>query len=485
MSKTGNSLAGIVSQVGTADVTAIRQFLFSNPSQPLVATGSGGCESSGDFLALLYGARGGMAQAVTPYTFNSFSDNALRTAKIVLISKGGHNNDIIAATRRALEVNPAGTASINFSDSDRNEALKLFRKAGAPNAFVPSVHGTHDGFVSVGTSIAYFALLTKVFQPGVDLGKYMEAPEKPFTFCLNDGTTLAPSEFGKIRSYVLLHGSWGRPVASNLEGKMVESGLAPAIVCDYRNHCHGRFIWESNHLDETAVVMFISPRERDIAERTRKYLPASTKLVLIETAEDAPEASLDLLVRATEFFRAACDATGVNPVSPSNPGRIDKRVPISIPFVAEMRKTPGWEEVFIANCKDYKFMKSKLARFKIANISEKEISLIKPDGKTQVKMTWVKFYQQYHGNLNELIIKFIEKGKNVCKLSDGKRLSLQPWADAMMGAALTMQIICGDDPTVTTRAEQIAKNAVKELPEYLNRAKAIFPDMQFDAVPEE
>lgn len=154
-------------------------------------------------------------------------------------------------------------------------------------------------------------------------------------------------------------------------------------------------------------------------------------------------------------------------------------------YIHKVKMMATVQEVFIANCKDYKFMKSKLARFKIANISEKEISLIKPDGKTQVKMTWVKFYQQYHGNLNELIIKFIEKGKNVCKLSDGKRLSLQPWADAMMGAALTMQIICGDDPTVTTRAEQIAKNAVKELPEYLNRAKAIFPDMQFDAVPEE
>ena len=154
-------------------------------------------------------------------------------------------------------------------------------------------------------------------------------------------------------------------------------------------------------------------------------------------------------------------------------------------YIHKVKMMATVQEVFIANCKDYKFAKSKLARFKIANISEKEISLIKPDGKTQVKMTWVKFYQQYHGNLNELIIKFIEKGKNVCKLSDGKRLSLQPWADAMMGAALTMQIICGDDPTVTTRAEQIAKDAVKELPEYLNRAKAIFPDMQFDAVPEE
>jgi len=154
-------------------------------------------------------------------------------------------------------------------------------------------------------------------------------------------------------------------------------------------------------------------------------------------------------------------------------------------FIQKVKMMSTVQEVFIANCKEYKFAKSKLARYKIANISEKEISLLKPDGKATMKMTWVKFYQQYHGNLNELIVKFIEKGKNVCKLSDGKRLSLQPWADAMMGAALTMQIICGDDPTAPGRAEQIAKNAVKELPDYLNRAKEIFPDMQFDEVPEE
>jgi len=154
-------------------------------------------------------------------------------------------------------------------------------------------------------------------------------------------------------------------------------------------------------------------------------------------------------------------------------------------FIQKVNMMATVQEVFIANCKGYKFAKSKLARFTIANISEKEITLTKPDGKTPMKMTWVKFYQQFHGNLNELIVKFIEKGKNVCKLADGKRLSLQPWADAMMGAALTMQIICGDDPTAPARAEQIAKNAVKELPDYLNRAKAVFPDMQFDAVPEE
>ena len=338
MTDTRINLSALIPQVGTADIAALRSFLMSDPSQPLVAAGSGGCESVGDFLSLLYGARGGLAFSVTPYTLNSSSDDALRTGKIVLLSKGGHNNDIVAATRRCLDVNPGGTACVNFSDSDRNDALKLFRRSGSGHPFVIPVHGTRDGFVSMGTPVAYFALLTRVFQPGVDLGKYCSTPAEPFRLCLNDGTPLTPADFAGVKSYVVLHGSWGRPVAWNLEGKMVESGLAPAGVFDYRNYCHGRFIWTSGHLDESAVVMLVSPRERDIAERTRKFLPAGTKLVLVETGHDAPEASLDLLIRATEFFLTVCGACGVDPTNPRNPGRIDKRVPMWVPFVAEMRR---------------------------------------------------------------------------------------------------------------------------------------------------
>lgn len=338
MNRTNETLESVIPQVDAADVTSLREFLFSNPSQPLLCTGSGGCESSGDYLSLLYGARGGVATSVTPYTLNSFCDQALRSSKIVLVSKGGHNNDIVAATRRALEVNPGGTAAVNFSDSDRNDALKVFRKTGSGHPFVFPVHGTHEGFVSTGTALSYFALLTKVFQPGVNLRKYVSLPGKPFTLCLNNGSPLGPSDLSGVKNYVCLHGSWGRPVAWNLEGKLVESGLASAGIYDYRNYCHGRFIWTSNHLEDSAVVLFVSPRERDIAARTRKFLPSEAKLVIIETPHDAPEASLDLLVRATEFFHEACSACGVDHVSPANPGRIDKRVPMWVPFVSEMRK---------------------------------------------------------------------------------------------------------------------------------------------------
>ena len=87
------------------------------------------------------------------------------------------------------------------------------------------------------------------------------------------------------------------------------------------------------------MVMLVSPRERDIAERTRKFLPASARLVLVETEADAPEASLDLLIRSSAFFFDLCGATGTSWESPRNPGRIDKRRPMWVPFMAELRRS--------------------------------------------------------------------------------------------------------------------------------------------------
>ncbi len=332
------TIQAVIDQTLAADLNPIKNFLFSNPSEPLIATGSGGAETAGEFAALLYGASGGVATSVSPYTLNSYSDAALKTAKVLLISKGGHNNDIVFATRRALEINPDKTAAINFSYSDRNEARKLFLKAGSDMSFVVPMKNVHDGFVSTGTSLSYFSIFTKIFQPDVDLEKYKTLPDCPFTLSLNDGTPLLAADFKPVRSYIILHGSWGRPVANNLEGKLVECGLASAGVYDYRNFCHGRFIFISNHLEDSAVILLVSPREKDIVERTRAFLPPTTKLVIIETGHDAPEAALDLLIRTTEFYHTVCEAAGVNTESPGNPGRIDKRKPMWIPFMATLKK---------------------------------------------------------------------------------------------------------------------------------------------------
>ena len=332
------NLEALLTQAMEADVDGLRQFLTRNPGQPMLATGSGGAESVADFAALLYGARGGVATAVSPYTLNAYSDAALRTAKLLLVSKGGHNKDIVFAAKRGLAVNPDGTASFTLSTGDRNEVRKAFAKAGSAQSFdIPELKA-HDGFVSTQTPVTYFALLCRVFDAGVDLSKYKRVPEKPYRLERNDGTALAPTDFKEVKSFVLLHGSWGRPVAANLEGKLVESGLCTACVADFRNYTHGRFILTSNHLEDSAIVMLVSPRERDIAARTRKFLPASTKLVIVETEADAPEAALDLLIRSSAFFFDLCEATGTNWDTPANPGRIDKRQPMWVPFIAELKR---------------------------------------------------------------------------------------------------------------------------------------------------
>ena len=332
------NLDSLLKQAMEADITGLQQFLSTNPGQPLVATGSGGAETVADFAALLYGARGGMATAVSPYTLNSYSDEALKTAKLLLVSKGGHNNDIVFAAKRGLSVNPAQTASFTLYTGEKNEVRKLFSKAGSALSFdIPGLK-VHDEFISTQSPVMYFALLCRTFDPGCDLSRFKKAPERPYRLERNDGSALTPEDFRGGRNFIALHGSWGRPVAGNLEGKFVESGLCLAGVYDYRSICHGRFIFISNHLEDSAVILFVSPRERDIVDRTRKFLPASTKLVIIETEVDGPEASLDLLIRSSLFFFDLCGVTGTNWKTPANPGKIDKRVPMWVPFIAELKR---------------------------------------------------------------------------------------------------------------------------------------------------
>ena len=338
MKNTPVNFPTIISEAAAADVSSLREFFFSDPSRPLVATGSGGAEAVGDFAALLYGARGGMSLSVSPYTLNSFSDSALSTSKVLLVSKGGHNNDIIFAAKRSLSVNPSRSASFTLYTGEKNEVRKLFLKAGSTLSFdIPDLH-VHDGFVSTESTLMYFALLCRVFDPDCDLRKYSTLPEVPYKVELNDGTPLSLSDLHGVNHFVFLHGSWGRPVSKALEGKFFESGMAPSTVVDLRNYCHGRFIFTSNHLEESAVVFFVSPREKDLVRRVREFLPPSTKIITIETESDSPEASLDQLIRSNLLFTGLCEERGVDFSSPSNKGRIDKRKPMWIPFMSEMKK---------------------------------------------------------------------------------------------------------------------------------------------------
>jgi hypothetical protein len=148
---------------------------------------------------------------------------------------------------------------------------------------------------------------------------------------------------------------------------------------------------------------------------------------------------------------------------------------IQIRKVNDMKKM---QDVFVKSVKDHVF-KGKLKGAKVASVSEKELNLDR--GKSKARIPWHKFYKSYPGNLNELINQYIVRGRENAK----PKLNLKDWADAMTGAALTMQLVCSEVNGAVEKGEQLAKAAVKDFPSYARTAKEIFPDIEFPAATEE
>ena len=62
---------------------------------------------------------------------------------------------------------------------------------------------------------------------------------------------------------------------------------------------------------------------------------------------------------------------------------------------------------------------------------------------------------------------------------------MREWADAMTGAALTMQLVCGEVNGAMERAEVLVKEVVKQFPDYQKTAHDIFPEIKFEEAAEE
>ena len=138
-------------------------------------------------------------------------------------------------------------------------------------------------------------------------------------------------------------------------------------------------------------------------------------------------------------------------------------------------------DIFIKNLGGHVF-RGKLNKCKVVSVGEKELNLLKADGKSKLKISWQKFYKDYPGNLNEIINAYIFNSRNT---SAKVRLSLRDWADAMTGAALTMQLVCGEINGAMERSEVLVKEVVKNFPEYQKTAQEIFPDIKFEEASEE
>ena len=146
---------------------------------------------------------------------------------------------------------------------------------------------------------------------------------------------------------------------------------------------------------------------------------------------------------------------------------------LEIRKVNDMKKV---QDIFIANLKGYVF-KGKLRNSTVVGINEKDIILSK-GGTGKIKVPWQKFYRDYPGNLNEIINAYIV---NARQPSAKNKLTLREWADAMTGAALTMQLVCSEVNGAIERSQTLVKMVLEKFPDYEKTVKDIFPDMDAGA----
>jgi hypothetical protein len=118
-----------------------------------------------------------------------------------------------------------------------------------------------------------------------------------------------------------------------MESNMTEAGLAPCVISDYRDECHGRFLALSNSIQskhrpqsDCALVLLVTPREEDVCRNFLKCLPGHQPIVLIRTDIDTPLGAIDLLFKMSMFSSTFGEHyRHSNPNDPNNLGGIDKR----------------------------------------------------------------------------------------------------------------------------------------------------------------
>lgn len=283
---------------------------------PLIAVGSGGSLSSATYVAMLHeSATGRPSRYVTPLELGLIT--SAQSTALVLLTAGGSNPDIIAAT---LE-----TGALD-SPSTMVMVLKRQSTIGRTRAKYPWIDlvefdspAGKDGFLATNSLLATMALAhrayTSVF-PGLGSLPATLVSAEP-TLRGDSGAGVGPA---LARStYLVLYEGWGKPAALDLESKLSESGLAAGLVSDFRNFAHGRHYWLANHPSTTAIVALVSSESKRLWENTAKLIPPEIPIIELATSAAGPQASIPLVSGVMTLVNELGKSQGVDPGKPTVP----------------------------------------------------------------------------------------------------------------------------------------------------------------------
>ena len=136
------------------------------------------------------------------------------------------------------------------------------------------------------------------------------------------------------------------------------------------------------------------------------------------------------------------------------------------------------QDIFIRNMKNgYVFSDKQLRGKQVDSVDANKILIKDKVGKGRSStIMWQTFYSKNHSAWSELWNKFIRKGR----IMGNPKLSLKQYAEAQLGFALTMKLVCPEADGAMDVARLSALEAVKCLPQYKALAEEAFSGDEID-----
>lgn len=172
-----------------------------------------------------------------------------------------------------------------------------------------------DGFLATGSIMQAATLLTRAYLPHAELPRQLP-PAAGEAAVREEVLVLSPPSLACV--------------ATDLEVRLVESGLATVQVCDYRNFAHGRHTGFARRADGVTVIALSDVDSESLATGTVASLPATCDVRRWHGDGPWEETVIGLLNRSIRLAGEAGDRVGLDIARPTVPtfGRRLYRLPL-------------------------------------------------------------------------------------------------------------------------------------------------------------
>ena len=324
-SKKVQDVADTIQKAEKADVTHLASFFekAKKSGLPICFFGAGGAASPATFATQLAIAEGIVAQTLTPMAVMTLPASVVSKMQFMAITASGGPVDMQAAVKYLLDISPENVYCLTTNSIDHksrfgrfdNVVGQMVKNANPEHAICVNLSIHRDGFVGVNKHVGLSLLLYRAFHPEENgfAAKLLVPTQVPYEARLPEGLQMQD-----ISDLHILYGALGRAAANDMEGRMLEAGVMPAMATDMKNFTHGRHVFLDKHPKST-ILMLVSPRDELFVKDMLKLIPSTRPVITIRTERKDMLGALQLMICTFYLSIDICAPRGINPFSPGAP----------------------------------------------------------------------------------------------------------------------------------------------------------------------